>query len=54
MKKRICKILSVAMLVSTFTAFVLSFNESTKLLCNYLDIIFKLLLCAYLVALWKK
>ena len=54
MKKTLCKVLAVAMLLTSCTAFVLSFNESTELLCDYLDIAFKLLLCAYLfIPLWK-
>ena len=55
MKKTICKILLVAMLLTSCTAFVLSFHESTGLLCDYLDIAFKFLLCAYLlVSLFAK
>lgn len=50
MKKTICKILLVAMLLTSCTAFVLSFHESTELLCDYLDIAFKFLLCAYLLS----
>lgn len=49
MKKTICKILLVAMLLTSCTAFVLSFHESTELLCDYLDVAFKFLLCAYLL-----
>lgn len=55
MKRTICKILLVAMLLTSCTAFVLSFHESTGLLCDYLDIAFKFLLCAYLlVSLFAK
>lgn len=55
MKKKFCKVLAVAMLLVSCTAFVLSFYESTKCLSNYLDIAFKLLLCAYLIApLWNR
>lgn len=54
-RKTICKVLAVAMLLTSCTAFVLSFYESTELLCDYLDIAFKLLLCVYLCSyLWKK
>ena len=49
MKQTICKVLAVSMLLTSCAAFVLSFNESAELLCNYLDIAFKLLLCAYLL-----
>lgn len=55
MKKTICKVFAVAMLLTSSTAFVLSFYESTGLLCDFLDIVFKLLLCAYLlIQLFKK
>lgn len=55
MKEKICKVLAVAMLFVSCTAFVLSFYESTQCLSNYLDIAFKLLLCAYLIApLWNR
>lgn len=54
-RKTICKVLAVAMLLTSCTAFVLSFYESTELLRNYLDIAFKLLLCVYLCSyLWRK
>lgn len=54
-RKTICKVLAVAMLLTSCTAFVLSFYESAKLWSDCLDIVFKLLLCVYfLVTLWKK
>lgn len=54
-RKTVCKVLAVAMLLTSCTALVLSFYESTKLWGDYLDIAFKLLLCVYfLVTLWKK
>ena len=54
-QKTICKVLAVAMLLLSCTAFVLSFYDSAKLLSDYLDIVFKLLLCVYLwLVLWKK
>lgn len=54
-QKTICKVLAVVMLLTSCTAFVLSFYESAKLWGDYLDIAFKLLLCVFLLVYpWKK